>query len=96
MTLFLSYVALGAGLFAVATLLSVAYRVYRSDKIEGNKSAARASSLTDLLLGRARTREDWIPDARVKGGIIYNKRKRRIEVSGRLSDDSLDRVFGPR
>jgi hypothetical protein len=34
-----------------------------------------------------------MPDARVKGGIIYNRRKKRLEISGRLSDDSFKRVF---
>jgi hypothetical protein len=96
MNLLLSYVALGAGLALSATLLAFAVRILRADKFESRRGADRSRSLKDLILGRARIHDDWIPDARVKGGLIYNKRKKRIEVSGRLSDDSLDRVYRTR
>jgi hypothetical protein len=96
MNLLLSYTALGAGLALSAILLSIASRIIRADKFESRRGADRARSLKDVILGHARTHDDWIPDARVKGGLIYNKRKKRIEVSGRLSDDSLDRVFRTR
>jgi hypothetical protein len=96
MQLVLSYIALGAGLALCAVLLSLISRIIRADKIESRRGADRSRSLKDVILGRARTHDDWIPDARVKGGLIYNKRKKRIEVSGRLSDDSLNRVFRTR
>lgn len=93
MTLFISYLVLGGGFFLAAGLLSLAIRLARADNVEGKKSAARVRSLKDAVLGRSRMHEDWIPDARIKGGMIYNKKKRRLEISGRLSDDSFDRVF---
>jgi hypothetical protein len=93
MSLIISYVILAAGAVLAAWLLAFAIRLLRSDKMEGSKSAARARTLINVLLGKAHTRDDWIPDARVKGGMVYNKKKKRIEISGRLSDDSLDRVF---
>lgn len=93
MTLIISYGILAAGAVLSGWLLAFAIRLLRADKIEGSKSAARARTLLNVLFGKAHTRDDWIPDARVKGGIVYNKTKKRIEISGRLSDDSLDRVF---
>jgi hypothetical protein len=93
MNLYLSYLALGVGLLITALLLRFAFRLWRVDSIEGKKSAARASSIRNAVRGRARMHEDWIPDARVKGGMIYNKKAKRLEISGRLSDESFDRVF---
>lgn len=93
MMLFFSYLALGGGLFLVVALLSFATRLAFVNKVESKKSAMRAQSVKDAILGRARMHEDWIPDARVKGGMIYNKSKKRLEISGRLSDESFDRVF---
>lgn len=62
---FLSYAILAIGLLIGAWFLSFSIRLITSDKIEGNKSAARTPSLT------------------------YNKRKKRIEISGRLSEDRI-------
>jgi hypothetical protein len=93
MSLIFSYMILAIGLVIAAWLFSFAIRLFRSDKIEARKSAARTPSLKDAILGRARAKDDWIPDARVKGGMVFNRKKNRIEISGRLSDDSLDRVF---
>jgi hypothetical protein len=85
-------IALAAIPFALALRLSRA-ALKKSNKIESKRSARRAGSLLDALRGRARTRDDWMPDGRVKGGMIYNRKDKRIEVSGRLSDDTLHRVF---
>jgi hypothetical protein len=88
-----SYIVLAIGLLLAAWLFAFAVRLFTANKVEGSKSAARAPSLWDAVRGRARTKDDWLPDARVKGGMIYNKKKKRIEIGGRLSEDSLDRVF---
>ena len=93
MTIALSYLLLALGLLLAAWLFAFAYRLLRSDKNEGRKGAARVASLKDAVLGRARTKDDWMPDARVKGGMVYNHKEKRIEIGGRLSDDSLDRVI---
>lgn len=93
MALVSSYLILAGGFFVAAILLSIAIRLLRADKIESKKSAARVLSMWSAVLGQARTRDDWIPDARVKGGMIFNKGKKRLEISGRLSEDSFDRVF---
>jgi hypothetical protein len=91
--LVLSYIYLAIGLAVSVLLLVLASKLFRADSVEGKKSAARAPSVWDAIRGRSRATEDWIPDGRVKGGLIYNRRKKRLEISGRLSDDSLDRVF---
>lgn len=88
-----SYFILAIGLLLGAWLFAFAIRLVTSDKTEGRKSAVRAPSVSDAVMGRSRTKDDWIPDARVKGGMSYNKKKKRIEIGGRLSDNSLDRVF---
>ena len=93
MHLFVSYLILAAGLLLSTACLSFVLRLLRVDRIEGKKSAARTRSVRDAVMGRARIHEDWIPDARVKGGLTYNRRKKRLEISGRLSEESFDRVF---
>ena len=93
MTLFTSYLVLGGGLFVAAALLSFAVRLLRADKVESKKSANRVRSIKDAIMGRARMHDDWMPDARIKGGMIYNKNEKRLEISGRLSDDTFNRVF---
>ena len=85
-SLFVSYLVLGGGVLLAALLLRIALKLWQADSIEGKKSASRASSIKDAIRGRARTHEDWIPDARIKGGMVYNKKAKRLEVSGRLSD----------
>jgi hypothetical protein len=89
----INYVISVLALFVAAILFGIAARLSRADKIEGSKSAARSKTVKNAILGRSRTRDDWLPDARVKGGMIYNKKHRRLEISGRLSEDSLNRVF---
>lgn len=93
MNLLLSYLFLGAGLLSAALLLSLVVRLLRADKLERKKSASRVMTVLDAIRGRARMHGDWAPDARVKGGMVYDKKNRRLEISGRLSDDSFDRVF---
>ena len=94
MSLFFSYLMLVGGLLLCAFFLRLAFRLWCADSVESKKSAARVSSVKAAIRGRARTHEDWIPDARVRGGMIYNKKAKRLEISGRLSDESFDRVFG--
>lgn len=91
--LFLNYIGLAAGLAISALFLSFAIRLLRVDKLESKKSAARVDSLGDAVMGRARAREDWMADGRVKGGMIYNRKQKRLEICGRLSNDTLNRVF---
>ncbi len=88
-----SYIILIAGILVAAGFFRFAIRLYRADRVESRKSAARVNSLADALRGRAQTRVDFLPDARVKEGMIYNRRKKRIELSGRLSFQSLERIF---
>lgn len=93
MSLLWSYGALLALVVVLAVALNLLRRLLTADHIESQKSAERVKSLADAILGRTRTRDDWLPDARVKGGMVYNKDAKRLEVSGRLSDDSFSRIF---
>jgi hypothetical protein len=89
-----SYFALMAGFSVAFSFFALAVSlVFRTDKIEVQKSRARASTVSDVMQGQARTSDDWMPDARVQGGMKFNRKKHRIEISGRLSDDSLERAF---
>ncbi|TWI07894.1 hypothetical protein LPJ38_03105 [Bradyrhizobium daqingense] len=88
-----SFVVLTVGLVVAAISLVFAYKFIRADKIELRKSQTRTDDVKSVLLGRAKTRDDWIPDARVQGGMIFNKKANRLEITGKLSNDTLDRVF---
>lgn len=81
--LLLSYAGLAFGLIFSAALISIGVRLLLADKLEAKKSAARVSTIKDAVLGRARAMDDWVPDGRVKCGLIYNRKKNRLEASGR-------------
>lgn len=93
MSLFLSFCALAIGLSLAAFVLRMAVRLIRVDKIESEKSASRATSLKDALLGRTRIEDGRLPDARVKGGMVFNRKEGRLEISGRLSDEGFKHIF---
>lgn len=87
-------VLLLAGLFLSAFLFNLALRLTRVDVEESDKSASRvANSLRKAVTGRALSVDDWLPDARVKAGLVYNKNAKRLEISGRLSNESFGRIF---
>jgi hypothetical protein len=89
----MSFVALSIGVAGAAMSAVFAYKFFRADKLELRKSQTRSRSLTSAINGKAKTRDDWLPDARVQGGMVFNRANRRIEITGKLSNDSLDRVF---
>jgi hypothetical protein len=89
----LNFLGLAAGLSAAAVLISLAYKLFRLDRFEAKKGSSRVRGVSDAVMGRARPRDDWMPDGRIKGGMIYNRRENRIEVSGRLSDEAFGRIF---
>lgn len=64
---------------------------FRVDRTEAGKNRARIESWTDILMGRVRPKVDWMPDSRVQCGMAYNRKEHRLEVSGRLSVESLKR-----
>jgi hypothetical protein len=83
-----------AGLFVAAFCFNIALRLHNADAIESDKSAARVGkSFFEAIRGRAKTVDDWLPDARVKAGMVYNKNDKRFEVSGRLSNEAFSRIF---
>jgi hypothetical protein len=88
-----SYLALSFGVVIAAAAFAFAARFLRADRSEARKSQARSPNFLATLRGKARTSDDWLPDARVQGGLTFNRKENRIEISGRLSDDSVDRVF---
>lgn len=89
----MNYLGLAAGFSLAAVFAAFAFKLIRLDKYEAKKGSSRVRSVADAIMGRARTRDDWMPDGRIKGGMIYNRRDNRIEVSGRLSDEAFHRIF---
>jgi hypothetical protein len=90
----LNFVGLAVGLTAAAIFASLAIKLVRLDRFEAKKGASRVKGgFFDAVMGRARTRDDWMPDGRIKGGMIYNRKENRLEVCGRLSDEAFDRIF---
>jgi hypothetical protein len=82
-------VALGA--FGLA-LLRFALKIVFYDRIEYEKSRARYSSLKAAVSGKARVKRGEFPDGRVRAGIAYNKKLKRIEANGKLRNDVVDHV----
>lgn len=92
----LQYLGLAIGLSIAVIPLVIACRLARIDRFEAKRSASRVQGVKDAIMGRARTRSDWLPDGRIKAGMTFNRRENRIEVSGRLSDEAFDRIFRPK
>ena len=94
MAVMIESILLLAGLFLSAFFFNLALRLTRVDVEESDKSASRvAHSLSRALTGGASSVDDWLPDARVKAGLVYNKNANRFEVSGRLSNEAFGRIF---
>jgi hypothetical protein len=88
-----SYVVLVGAAIVAAIAFAFAFKFFRADKLELQKTQNRASDIATVVMGRAKTRDDWMPDARVLGGMTFNRKEGRIEITGKLSDDTIDRVF---
>ena len=80
-------------LIIAAVLAKFGLTLLRADPLEAEKNASRTRSFKDALLGRVQIHNDWLPDARVQGGMVYDQAQDRIEICGRVSDESLDRTF---
>jgi hypothetical protein len=89
----INFVIVIGAVVGAASSLAFSFKMLQANKTELRKNQRRSRSLKSTLLGRAKTRDDWMPDARVQGGMVFNKRRKRIEITGQLSNDSLDRAF---
>lgn len=89
----MGYLVITGGVAAAVWLVRFALAILRVNPIEASKSAARTRTWRDALFGQARLQDDWLPDARVQGGMVFNPQYNRIEICGRLSDDSLRHTF---
>lgn len=92
-SLFASYAALALGLFGASVLCKLLIALAFANKSESSKSAARVDGWWDALMGRGRVLDDILPDGRMKAGMIYNRRKNRLETSGRNTEETVARVF---
>jgi hypothetical protein len=74
-------------------LLWLAFNLARFNKIEYQKSRARYPSGSAALFGRAIVRYNGTPDGRVRAGIVFNKKQRRIIQNGKLKNEVVDQVI---
>lgn len=89
------YILFSATLFCVVFFGFLVFLARKLDQNEIEKNASRIKGgLLSVIRGEAEVHHDWMPDARVKGGMVYNKRKNRLEVSGRISLEASRSMFG--
>jgi hypothetical protein len=88
---YFQYVFALAALFCGLVLVRIGISGFFIDPTEVSKNRARITSWQDILHGRVRPKDDWMPDSRVQCGMVYNQKEGRLEVSGRLSVESLKR-----
>lgn len=88
-----SFLAVIAAVFGAAVSFAFFWKMVFADHNELRKNQRRSRTLASAILGRAKTRDDWLPDARVQGGMVFSRKHNRIEISGKLSNESLDRAF---
>ena len=91
--LLLAVAAIGSLL--VALIAGVSLRLLVGNRREASKNAARVGGVRAALNGQALVREDWLPDARVSEGMVYNADAHRIEINGRISDEALRKSLQP-
>ncbi|UWU21093.1 hypothetical protein QA648_17405 [Rhizobium sp. CB3171] len=75
------------------SLIRFAIKLAKFDRIEYQKSRARYPSLMAAISGKATVRYNGTPDGRVRAGIVYNTKKKRIEPNGKLRNDVVDQVL---
>ncbi len=88
---FFHYIIAVAALFCGLVLFRIGVSGFFIDQTEVSKNRARINSWRDIVHGRVRPKDDWMPDSRVQCGMVYNQKEGRLEVSGRLSVESLKR-----
>lgn len=84
---------LALGVVGAAISLRFLLTLATSKSSEVRRSNARTKSWRDLFMGRSVVQDDWLPDARVQAGAVFNKKVGRIEVTGRISNDTIERTF---
>ena len=95
-------VAFGAALAALvvaalgAILLGVGFRLFFVDKDEVRKNASRSRNIWAFFKGQLSSRADPIPDMRIKEGMKYSKKHKRIIAQGGLSHEAIRRGLNSR
>jgi hypothetical protein len=85
-------VLVAVGLFLVA----LGVTLFFGSRHESEKNSSRVKRRSDLWNGRLEARGDWLPDARVREGMVYSEVDQRVEIQAGLSDEALRRTFGRR
>ena len=80
--------------FVATVMFGLALTILRMNRAEADKNASRTASFKHLLTGRMMVREDWLPDARIRRGMVFSEDKGVFEINGGLSDEALRRTFG--
>jgi hypothetical protein len=75
------------------TLLSVAYRLLRSDKGDYNINRIRSGRLLDPILGRVKTSRSGYRDFRVQAGLAVDRQTNTWVEQGILSEEAIDAVL---
>jgi hypothetical protein len=85
------------GLAALGTIfLGVGFRLFFVDKDEVRKNASRSQNIRAFFAGQLSSRADPIPDMRIKEGMKYSKKHRRIIAQGGLSHEAIRRGLNSR
>ena len=88
---------LAMGLAALGTIfLGVGFRLFFVDKDEVRKNASRSRNIWAFFAGQLSSRSDPIPDMRIKEGMKYSKKHRRIIAQGGLSHEAIRRGLNSR
>lgn len=95
-------VAFGAALAALVLaalgtiFLGVGFRLFFVDKDEVRKNASRSQNIRAFFAGQLSSRADPIPDMRIKEGMKYSKKHKRIIAQGGLSHEAIRRGLNSR
>jgi hypothetical protein len=85
------------GLAALGTIfLGVGFRLFFVDKDEVRKNASRSQNIRAFFAGQLSSRADPIPDMRIKEGMKYSKKHKRIIAQGGLSHEAIRRGLNSR
>lgn len=88
----LSILILGLGFTGAGVLVSLAWKIWRTNPEDYRRLHMRTGSLSSAIFGQVRPLPGPGPDPVVVRGTEYNYRKNRFEVGAKISDDALDGI----
>ena len=88
---FLQAIIIFAGGVVSISFIKLASAIYKADPVDYEINRSLSGRWLDTVMGRVRPR--YHGDGRVKTGLAIDKRTNTWVLTGRLSDEAIDRIL---